>query len=196
LLTWRKLFDRPTPLSELPPLPERARWDLVWGLRVEAIESERPVASHPVLRLTAVHTNDPAVQHRHALSECIDGLVAGGAYRVSLWVKSIDGTNVQLHLRDSIGAEAGRPGSEGEARYSLLSSSAMTINGLPSAGVALEAGGWRKVWADITTNDGRIYVLLGLLRKSDNTHAYEGNGEQLLFGGIEVSPQAAAEPRP
>ena len=181
---------RRTRLAEPPRLQGSAHWDLVWGLNVRIVEDQRVIPDHPVLRLTAVHTNDPAAQHRHALSECISGLASGSTYRVSLWVKSMDGTNVQLQLRDSVRAETGRPGHEGEARYNLSSSSVMMVQGLLSPGAKPELDGWQKVWADITTDDGVIFVYLGLLRKVDNTHTFTGEDEErLLFGGIEISRQ-------
>jgi glycosyltransferase involved in cell wall biosynthesis len=178
---------RQTGLSELPPLPGSAHWDLVWGLNVKAIEGQRVVPDHPVLKLTAVYTDDPAVQHRHALSECLSGLTPGGIYRVSLWVKPIDDINVQLHLRDSVRAETGVPANEGEARYNFTTSSVMTVNGLLSPGTKPDLDGWQKVWANLTTEDGKIFVYLGLVRKSDNRHVFRGRGEELLFGGIEIS---------
>jgi glycosyltransferase involved in cell wall biosynthesis len=141
LLTLRKLFAQPTRLSGLPLLREPARWDLVWGLNVEAIESPSVVPDHPVLRLIAVCTNDPAVQNRHAISQCISGLTPGGTYRVLLWVKSTDGTNAQLQLL-SVDAETGMPAHEGEARYRLMSSSVMTSSGLRSPGVRPLSAVW------------------------------------------------------
>ena len=178
---------RQTGLSELPSLPGSAQWDLVWGLNVKTIEGQRVVPDHPVLKLTAVYTDDPAVKHRHALSECLSGLTPGGIYRVSLWVKPIDDINVQLHLRDSVRAETGVPANEGEARYNFTTSSVTTVNGLLSPGTKPDLDGWQKVWADLTTKDGKIFVYLGLVRKSDNRHVFRGRDEALLFGGIEIS---------
>jgi glycosyltransferase involved in cell wall biosynthesis len=181
---------RRTRLLELPVLQESASWDLIWGLHVAVLEGQGVVDHHPVLQLTAVPARDRAAQHRHALSERITGLAPSGTFRVSLWVKSMDGTNVQLQLRDSVRAETGRPGNEGEARYNLSSSSVMMVHGLFSPGVKPELNGWQKVWADITTDDGVIFVYLGLLRKVDNTHTFTGEDEErLLFGGIEISHQ-------
>ena len=184
-----RIAARRTRLSELPLLQGAVHWDLVWGLNVKVIEGQRIVPDHPIFQLTAVQTNDPAAQHRHALSECISGLAPGGTYRVSLWVKPMDGTNVQIQLRDSTRAETGIPGNEGEARYNLSPSSVMMVNGLFSPGIKPDLDGWQKVWADVTTGDGRIFVYLGLLRKADNSHVFDGDGEQLLFGGIEISHQ-------
>jgi glycosyltransferase involved in cell wall biosynthesis len=176
-----------TRLSELPLLQESAHWDLIWGLNVAMLEGQRLVDHHPVLQLTAVPARDRAAQHRHALSECISGLALGGTYRVSLWVKSLEGINVQLNLRDSTQPETGIPAHEGEARYDLSSSSVMMTKGLRAAGVEPDMDGWRKVSADIATEDGKIFVYLGLLRRADNCHVFKGDGEQLLFGGIEIS---------
>ena len=180
---------RRTRLFKLPLLQGSAHWDLIWGLNAKTIDGLRVVPDHPVLRLTAVRTNDRAEQDRHALSECISGLAPGGSFRVSFWVKSTGGTNVQLHLRDSVSAETGIPRNEGEARYDLSSSSVMMVNGLSSSGVEPDLDGWQKVWADITTDDGRIFAYLGLLKISDSCHCFKPDGEAVLFGGIEISHQ-------
>ena len=187
-----RIAVRRTPLSELPQLQGSAHWDLAWGLNVKVVEGQRVIPDHPVLQLTAIQTNDRAEQDRHALSECISGLMPGGTYRILLWVKSKDGTNVQLQLRDSVCAETGVPANEGEARYNFTSSSVMKANGLSSAGVEPDHDGWQKVWATVTTSDGKVFVYLGLLRYANNSHVFEGDGERLLFGGIEISRQSAA----
>jgi glycosyltransferase involved in cell wall biosynthesis len=181
-----------TRLSELPLLQESAHWDLVWGLNVGVLEGQRIVDHHPVLQLTAVPARDRAAQHRHALSECISDLEPSRTYRVSLWLKPVDGINIQLHLRDSTQPETGVPAHEGEARYDLSSSSVMMSKGLRAAGVEPDMDGWRKVSADIATEDGKIFVYLGLLRRADNCHVFKGDGEQLLFGGIEISRKPLA----
>ena len=182
---------RRTRLSELPPLQGAAHWDLIWGLNAREIEGQRVVSDHPILQLTAVHTNERTEQHRHALSECIGGLTPGGTYRVVLWVKPMTITNVQLHLRDSVRAETGvMPVNEGEARYNLSSSSVAMVNGLFSPGVKPDSGGWQKIWADITTADGIIFAYLGMLSPAGNSHVFDGDGEQVLFGGIEISHQS------
>ena len=178
---------RPTPLATLPLLQGSAQWDLIWGLNVKTIEGQRVIAGHPILQLTAIHTNDRVEQDRHAISQCISGLTPGDTYRVSLWVKPSDGIDVQLQLRDSVRAETGTPGNEGEVRYNLSSSSVVKVNGLLSPGVKPALDGWKKIWVNITTGDGRIFVYLGLLRTSDCSHVFDGDGERLLFGGIEIS---------
>jgi glycosyltransferase involved in cell wall biosynthesis len=183
---------RRTRLSELPSLPESARWDLIWGLNATIVEGQRLVSDHPVLQLTAVRARDRAAMDRHALSERISGLTRGATYTVSLEVKSVAGTNILLHLRDSVSPETGRPGHEGEARFDLTSSSVTMVTGLSSPRVAPDCNGWQRVSADITTDDGEIFVYLGLLSKINNVHAFSGDDhEQLLFRGIEISAHPA-----
>jgi hypothetical protein len=178
---------RRTRLSELPPLEASFRWDLIWGLNVKTVEGQRVVPNHPVLRLRAVNTNDQAAQHRHAISECISGLTPDSAYRAYIWVKAKDKSNMQLQFRDSNRAGTGTPGFEGEARYNITSCSVMMTNGAFSTGVEPVADDWRKVWVDLTSWDGKIFVYIGLLGNVDNSHVFKVDGEQLLFGGIEIS---------
>ena len=187
-----RIPPRRTRLSELPSLPESTRWDLIWGLNAKIVEGQRLVPDHPVLQLTAVRARDRAAMDRHALSERISGLARGATYTVSLGVKPVDGTNILLHLRDSVSPETGKPGHEGEVRFDLVSSSVTLVNGLSSPRVAPDRNGWKRVSADITTDDGEIFVYLGLLSRINNIHVFSGDDhEQLLFRGIEISAHPA-----
>lgn len=181
-----------TRLSKLPTLHGAVHWDLVWGLNVRIIPHQAIVPDHPVLQLTAIRTKDRQEQKRHALSECVRDLAPGEAYRISLWVKSVDGTHAQIHLRDSVCPETGTPAHEGEVRFDLTSSTVTMTNGPLSPAIEASEDGWQKISAEITTQDGRIFVYLGLLRKENNSHAFEGEGQQLLFGGIEITPKASS----
>lgn len=184
-----RMVLRRTRVADLPPLGKASRWDLVWGLHAKPTHEPGVAPYQSILKLTALDTGDEAELKRHALSQCIGNLISGGTYRVAAWVKSLDGTNIQLQLRDSVRPETGAPANEGEVRFDLSKLSVLSANGLPSSGIDPVADGWQKAWADITTDDGRIFAYLGMLRKTDHSHVFDSDGEQLLFGGFEVSPR-------
>jgi hypothetical protein len=143
------------------------------------------VSGCPVLRLRAAAARNEEAQGRHALSQRIVDL-ALGPYQVTIWVKPLSAVNLQLHVRDSVNPESGSPANEGEARFDLAAPSVATVNNLPSAEIAESDDGWRKVTATVRTDDGRLFVYLGMLRPVDNSHVFDAGEEQLLFGGIEV----------
>ncbi len=192
LFTLPNLLVRPTRLADLPRLQGSAHWDLIWGLNVATTEEQSVVPGHPVLRLTAVRTGDRDEQHRHAISQCIDGLLPGSTCRVSLWVKPGKRANVQLQIRDSVHPGTGKPQNEGEVRYNLASCSVIAATGALSPGIELHPNGWRKAWANIPTEDGRLFAYIGMLTPVDNRHVFEGDDEQLLFGGVEICQLGSA----
>ena len=95
-------------------------------------------------------------------------------------------------MRDSVTPETGAPANEGEARCDLSTSSVIMANGLSSVEIMSTSAGWRRVSADVRTADGQLFVYVGMLRSGDNSHAFEGDGEQLLFGGVEVAEHPSA----
>jgi hypothetical protein len=105
---------------------------------------------------------------------------------VSVWAHPISTSKLQLHVRDSVNPETGAPSNEGEARCDFSTSSTIMVNGLSSVEIMSTSGGWQRVSTDVRTADGHLFVYVGMLRSGDNSHAFEADGEQLLFGGIEV----------
>ena len=48
---------------------------------------------------------------------------------------------------------------------------------------------WVKVWADVLSKDGQVYVLLGMLESPNNLHVFKGAGQELILGGFEIAPR-------
>jgi glycosyltransferase involved in cell wall biosynthesis len=188
LLGLQKLPDR-TRLAKLPKLPGSAEWELIWGLNVKAIDDQEIVADQLILKLTAVPAKDRRALDRHALCERLYGFLPGSAYRVTLSVKPVADTNVHIQLRDSIVGQTGKPTHEADVWFDLSSQSAGICNGdVVKCGIEQDADGWLKVWVDFVTADSQIYVYLGLAKGGYGSHTFEGAGEQVLLGGIEVYP--------
>jgi glycosyltransferase involved in cell wall biosynthesis len=184
----RRMGIRLTPLAKLPTLPDWLHWDLIWGLNAVPHTGRRVVVDQPLLRLTAHPQHKEEWQDRHALSQRIDGLTPGETYRVTIWVKPLDRADLQVHVRDSVNPATGVPDNQGEARVDLSAASILTSNdGLAFAKVAPGPRGWLKVSVGIRSGDGRLFVYLGLLKGVARTHAFDGDYEKLLFGGLEVN---------
>jgi glycosyltransferase involved in cell wall biosynthesis len=186
-------LSRNTKLAELPKLPESARWELIWGLNAKTIYDRRIVTDQPILRLTAIPSNNPAAQDRHALCQRISGHIPGCANRVKLWVKPLAGANVHIQLRDSNVGDSGKPTHMGEVLFNLFSHTVGIRKGdIVGSGIDPHSNGWLSVWIDFVTSDGVTYVYLGLVSRTTNQNIFKGSGEQVVFGGIEFRPATQA----
>ena len=175
-----------TGLAELPRLPGTAEWDLIVGLNATVAEG-RPsvVAEQPVLHLAAVSPDE-----RHALAARFRDLVPGGVYRMMVWVKPGSGANVQLEVRDSVDPQTTRPINEGEVRFDLASKKVLTADGnLVAHGIEEAPDHWRKLWVDVKTADGQVFVSVGMLEGGSNSHMFRATRQQLELGGFELAPK-------
>lgn len=179
-------------LADLPSLPEGTHWDLIWGLNAKRTSGLKFLSDQPALLLTAIRKTEEEAQMRHAISRRFDGLKPNTAYTVSIWVKPMTATKVQVHVRDRVAPETGAPRNEGEARSDLSTGSVLTLSGLSSPRVMPASDGWVTVAVDAKTADGSLFVYLGMLRGVDNSHSFKSDFEQLVLGGILVSERLPA----
>ena len=102
-----------TALSALPePATPGFRWEVVRGLNVQAVNADAMVSGQPVLRLIAT-PNDKG----HTLAVRLTGLNKNQTYRVSAWVKSVAGGNVELAAFDR--PDTDKPVNNGDALFDL-----------------------------------------------------------------------------
>jgi glycosyltransferase involved in cell wall biosynthesis len=183
----RKNQPPATKLAQLPPLAAWAEWHLIWGLNAKVIETRCVVADQPILQLTAISKGNRRALGRHALCVRMFGFLPRSPYRVILWVKVVADTNAHVQLRDSIVGRTGKPAHENDVWFDLLSQSVDKATGdVIDSGIEAAADGWLKAWIDFFTANGQIYVYLGLVEGATGRHTFEGVGEQLMFGGVEV----------
>jgi peptidoglycan/LPS O-acetylase OafA/YrhL len=173
---------RETALADLPGLPDAVDWVLIWGLNARPVDTPAVVSGETPLQLTAIPTDDSDAQNRHAVAMKFSGLNPGGVYRSTVWVKSA-GTNIQVQVRggeDSVVV--------GEALFNLDNGSTlMDPSDLLAHGLDTTADGWNKAWVDLKSEDGNMFVLLGLLEDGGTSNVITGEGEHVLLGGIEVA---------
>jgi hypothetical protein len=173
-----------TRLNELPQLPGATQWDLIEGLEAVASPGPQLAECQTPLQLTAVATDG-----RHRLGIHFRNLAAGGIYRAMVWIKGPAGTKVQVQVRDSIDPQSGKA-HVGEVRYDLATGTALMAQGNALAeGVEQAADDWRKVWVNLRTADGQIFVNLGMIEAGTNSPVFKGVGQQLTFGGIALTSQ-------
>ena len=178
-------------LFSLPPLPNSLsapnEWDSIDGLSVEIVEGSAVVSGQRVLRLVAVGADG-----RHALGVRFGDLSPSQTYRAIACLKAEPGDCVMIEARDAVGPLTGKPSNYGVAWFNPAAHSVVNSNGdILASGVEAAEDDWVKVWVDLCSKDGQIFVAIGLVKHRDDAHEFEADGEEVTFGGFEISP-----PRP
>ena len=170
-----------TALSALPePATPGFRWAVVRGLNVQAVNADAMVRGQPVLRLTAT-PND----NGHTLAVRLTGLNKNQTYRVSAWVKSVAGGNVELAAFDR--PDADKPVNNGDAIFDLSNHQVLDASGVQGRDIEQHPNYWQKVWINLATSDGQLLVAIRPI--NDRRLLFVGDGKLgLILGGIEAEP--------
>jgi hypothetical protein len=167
-----------TPLNALPRLQGSGfSWIGVARLNVRTESGLPVVAGQPILRLTPTSQTAP-----HTLAGQFNGLSRNHVYRVTAWVKSADGGNVEFEITDEPSGQTLRHA----AAVFNLSTRAVQSEDNTGKPRGLEQGpdGWQKVWLELTTGDGQIVVAV---RPSNADTPKGGGNPAMLLGGVEAS---------
>ena len=158
-------------------------WDYLVGLTVKDETAEEPVvAGFQPRRLTATPTAS-----RHGLGVRFDDLKPGGTYHLTVWLKSAPNAWAMVEGRDSNDPQTGVPVHYGVASFDLQKAVTTKSSGdLAKLSVAPAKDGWVKVTFDLVTKDGRIYVTANLLEGSNGLMNFQGAGQNVVFGGVEI----------
>jgi hypothetical protein len=170
-----------TALSALPePATPSFRWEVVRGLNVQAINAEAVVSGQPVLRLIAT-PNDQG----HTLAVRLTGLDKNRTYRISAWVKSVAGGNVELAAFDR--PDTDKPVNNGDAFFDLSNHQVLNASGVQDRDIEQHPNYWQKVWINVPTSDGQLLVAVRPV--NDKSLLFSGDGKLgLILGGIEAEP--------
>jgi hypothetical protein len=166
-----------------PANAEDHTWDYLVGLTVKDETAEEPVvAGFQPRRLTATPTAS-----RHSLGVRFDDLKPGGTYHLTVWLKSAPNAWAMVEGRDSNDPATGRPTHYGVASYNLAQAVLTTSSGdLANLSAASAKNGWVKTTFDLKTKDGRIFVTANLLEGSNGLTNFQGAGQSVVFGGVEI----------
>jgi hypothetical protein len=183
------LLARATNVDELPPLSESPfgleRWDLIEGLNAEVVERPAMITGQRILHLVAAGADG-----RHVLGARFSGLDPGGVYRLSAWVRAEPGARLMIEARDSIDPLTGKPSNYGVAQVDLAARSIISSTGdILASGVGAAADDWVKLWVDLRSRDGQLFALIGLLEGGNNRSVFKAAGQNVEFGGFEISPK-------
>jgi hypothetical protein len=171
-----------TTLAELPK-PEALEfiWYAVRGLKVQAVNDTPVVRGQQILRLTATPNGDA-----HSLVARYSGLNKNQVYRVTSWVKSQAGGNVEMAALDQ---PDGKSINNGDVIFDPLSKTFLSASGVKARGFEQGPDNWQKVWLDIATSDGQLLVAIRAAR--GDSLSFNGDGRLgLILGGIQVAPSS------
>jgi hypothetical protein len=169
--------------STAPANTVQSEWDYLVGLTVNEETAETPVvAGFQPRRLTATPTAS-----RHGLGVRFDDLKPGGTYHLAVWLKSAPNAWALVEGRDSNDPQTGVPVHFGVVSFDLQKAVATKSSGdLAKLNAAVAKDGWVKVTFDLVTKDGRIYVTANLLEGSNGLMNFQGTGQNVVFGGVEI----------
>jgi len=169
--------------STAPANAEEHPWDFLEGLTVKDEVAEKPIiAGFQPQRLTAT-----PIASRHGLGVRFDHLKPGGTYHVTVWLKSASNVWVMVEGRDSNDPVTGRPVHYGVVSYDLAQAMTTKSSGdLANLSVAAAKDGWVEAMFDLVTKDGQIYVTANLLEGSNGLPYFQGAGQNVVFGGVEI----------
>jgi hypothetical protein len=169
--------------SAAPVNTEQREWEYLVGLTVKDETAVEPVvAGFQPRRLTATPTAS-----RHGLGVRFDNLKPGGTYHLTVWLKAAPNAWAMVEGRDSNDPATGRPPHYGVASYDLAQAAMTASSGdLANPSVASAMNGWVKATFDLKTKDGRIFVTANLLEGSNGLMNFQGAGQSVAFGGIEI----------
>jgi hypothetical protein len=89
--------------------------------------------------------------------------------------------------RDSNDPVTDRPVHYGAVSYNLPQAMTTKSSGdLANLSVAAAKDGWVKAIFDLVTKDGQIYVTANLLEGSNGLPYFQGAGQSVVLGGVEI----------
>ncbi len=153
------------------------------GLTVTDETAAAPVvAGFQPRRLTATPTAS-----RHGLGVRFDDLKPGGTYHLTVWLKSAPSAWAMVEGRDSNDPQTGASAALRCGFVRLAEAMTTKSSGdLAKLSVASAKDGWVKAAFDLVTKDGRIYVTANLLEGSNGLMNFQGAGQNVVLGGIEI----------
>ncbi len=178
-------ITRRSTLDDLPPAPSgypfSVAWDGIDGLNVVVMGTGPTSVGSPAVSLVA--TQDTG---RHRLGLQLVGVPANRAVRVTTWIKAPQGTRVNIDIRDGK-AKGGEPQNSGSAAIDPWPGTVVASAGNVRASTEAGPGDWVKVAMQMRSADGVVVIYVSLMGPGDAT-AFSGSGQQVIFGGIDVTP--------
>jgi hypothetical protein len=171
-------------VADLPTAPTGFKFSVAWdgidGLNAMTMGPGPTGGGNLALSLVATRDNG-----RHRLGIVFVGLPAKRPIRATAWIKAPPGTRIGVNVRD--GQEIGHTArNSGEATLDLSPPKVLASSGNVHAAAVEGPSKWTKVPIEMPSSDGVFVIYFGLLGPG-NASTFSGTGEQMIFGGIEVT---------
>jgi hypothetical protein len=175
---------RASTMPDLPPAPTGFRFSVAWdgieGLNALIMGPGPTGGGNRALSLVA--TRDGG---RHRLGIAVVGVPVNRPIRATAWIKAPRGTRIGVDVRD--GEELGHAArNTGSAALDLSPRKVLAASGNVRASVEAGPSDWVKVPIEMPSSDGVFVIYFGLLGPGNNAN-FSGAGEQMIFGGIEIT---------
>lgn len=173
---------RDSSVADLPPAPAGSGFSIAWdGIEgLNALAMGPPGGGYRALSLVATRDNG-----RHRLGLAFLGVPADRPIRATAWIKAPKGTRIDVDVRG--GAELGHETHDsGSVVFDLSARKVVTSSGNVRASAEAGPNDWVKVRIEMPSSDGVFVTYLGLLGPGDAA-VFGGAGEQMIFGGVEVT---------
>jgi hypothetical protein len=170
---------RDTALADLPK-SSAFEWFVVRGLNVKAASESAVVAGQPILRLVATPNSTG-----HSLVAHYGKLTKNQVYRITAWVRSEAGGNVEMEALDQ---PSGTPVNRCLVVVDLSNNKFLSTTSTKAQGVEPGPDNWHKVWVDLPTTDGEF--LVAIRPAKGNSDTFSGDGRLgVTLGGIQMDPR-------
>jgi hypothetical protein len=175
---------QPSKVSDLlhPPIvpPFSVGWDGIEGLNALIMGSGPTGGGN--LALSLVATRDIG---RHRLGLAFAGLPVNRPVHAVAWIKAPQGTRIKIDARD--GESPGHPAqNSGSATIELSPPKVLASSGDVRAEVGAGPSNWVKIPVEMPSSNG-VFVIYFSLLGPGNAPNFSGAGEQMIFGGIELT---------
>jgi hypothetical protein len=172
-------------LRDLPPpppagLPFRVGWDGVDGVNARII-GPSPVANG-TLALSLIAARVPG---RHRLGLQITEAPANRPIRAAVWVKVPAGARVAVNIRDGR-SPSGSPLNSGMVMFDPAGRKVVSTGGNVQGSIEPGPRDWQKLMVDMRSADGVVVMYVALLGAGD-ADEFRGDGQQIIFGGIDLA---------
>lgn len=171
------LRDLPAPPSGLP---FGVAWDGIDGVNVRIVGPSPVANGGPALSLVAARGFG-----RHRLGLQLAGVPANRPIRATMWVKAPLGAHVVVNIRDG-SSRSGAPLNNGTIVFDPAARRVVTAGGNVQASVEPGLRDWQKMMVAMRSVDGVVVVYVGLVGAGD-ADQFAGDGQQMIFGGIELA---------
>jgi len=168
-----------TSQTDLPTLAEPAiAWTGIGGLNAQVVNGMPAIAGQAILRLIAVPTVGS-----HSVAVRLTALEKR-MYRIAAWVKPSAGADFAIGAYDPGASEV----NSGVGVFDLVDRKVVSRT-TTWAGIRQDSEDWLKVWVELPTSTGQLFVNFYVCIRDANPFTFEGDGiRAVTLGGIAAEP--------